>query len=137
MSCVDICAHRHGGRADRMADLSSTKPAAVLAGRVAVLQPSEIRLVSSWDRSVFFGTVFMRVFCTDLFRPFTKDAPICFGRGPRCCEDSFVFDRELELQCPALVGWIGRAPFTDPPAAARPVWRGRRHGCRMSAYRYQ
>src|SRR5216683_1935386 len=74
---------------------------------------SEIRLVSSWDRSVFFGTVLMWVFCTDLFRPVTENAPISFGRGPRCCEDFFVFDRELELQSLALVSGVGRPPFAD------------------------
>src|ERR1700686_750253 len=78
----------------------------------------EIRLVSSWDRSVFFGAVLMWVFCTDLFRPITEDAPISFGRGPRCCEDFFVFDRELELQSLALVSGVGRPPFADPLTGA-------------------
>src|SRR5215470_14373247 len=45
------------------------KPLCCPRWQVAVLQPLEIRLVSSWDRSVFFGTVFVRIFCTDLFRP--------------------------------------------------------------------
>src|SRR5215470_14362822 len=47
--------------------------------------------------------------------PLTEDAPISFGRGPRRCEDFFVFHRELELQSLALVGGVGRPPCTDPP----------------------
>ena len=91
--------------------LSSLRPGGGLCN-------SEIRLISGWDRSVFFCTVFMRVFCTDLFRPLTEDAPISFGRGPRRCEDFFVFHRELELQSLALVRGVGRPPCTDPLTAA-------------------
>jgi hypothetical protein len=61
------------------------------------LQPSEIRLVRSRDRGVFFGIVSMRVFGTGIFRPVAEDAPIGFGREPSCCEDAFVLDPELEL----------------------------------------
>src|SRR5205807_749392 len=43
---------------------------------------SEIRLFSSRNRSVFFGTVFVRVFGTDIFRPVAEHAPIGFGREP-------------------------------------------------------
>src|ERR1700739_1549826 len=82
------------------------------------VQSSEIRLLGSRDRNVFFGAVFVRVFCTDLFRPLAGGAPISLGCGPRCCEDVFIFDRELELQCLALVGGVGRPSFTDPQAVA-------------------
>ena len=79
---------------------------------------SEIRLIGGGDGSVFFGAVFMRVFCTDLFRPFAEGAPIGFGCGPSCCEDVFVLDRELELQSLALVAGVGRPPFSDSLTAA-------------------
>src|SRR5215831_2268262 len=53
-------------------------------------QVSEIRLDGRRDRSVFFGTVFIRVFGADAFRPVKEDAPIGFARGPSCCEDALI-----------------------------------------------
>src|SRR5258708_31214892 len=79
--------------------------------------PSEIRLRGSRARSVFFGTVFIRVFGTDTFRPVKEDAPIGFGRGPSCCEDALILDGELELQCLALIVGVGSPSFINSTAA--------------------
>jgi hypothetical protein len=49
----------------------------------------------------------MRVFRTDIFRPIAEHTQIGFGRGPRCCEDAFVLDCELELQSLAVIVWVG------------------------------
>jgi len=62
-----------------------------------VWQLSEVRLVCGRDRSVFFGTVFMRIFGADIFRPAAEYASVGFGRGPSGREDAFVLDREMEL----------------------------------------
>jgi len=80
-------------------------------------QVSEIRFDGRRDRSVFFGTVFMRVFGTDTFRPVKEDAPIGFARGPSCCEDALILDSELELQCLALIVGVGSPSFINGTAA--------------------
>src|SRR5712671_1760778 len=83
-----------------------------------VSQPSEIRLVSSWNCGIFFGAVFMRIFGADVLGPVAEYAPIGFGCGPSGCEDAFVLDRVLELQCLALIAGGGRPCFTDAAAPA-------------------
>jgi hypothetical protein len=58
---------------------------------------SKVRLVSHRDRWVFFSTVFVRIFSTDIFRPVAEYTPIGLGSRPNRREDAFVLDRELKL----------------------------------------
>src|SRR4051794_37096336 len=81
-------------------------------------QPSEIRLVSRWNCGIFFGAVFTRVFGTDVLGPVAEYAPIGFGCGPGGCEDTFVLDRELELQRLALIVGVGCPCFADAATTA-------------------
>jgi hypothetical protein len=50
----------------------------------------EIRPVRCRDRRAFFGVVFVRVFGTDILRPFAERAPIGYGCRPWHCEDAII-----------------------------------------------